>query len=63
MEPMTPTPEDLNRLLQENPIAMQELRAIIAERLLREAMETIAKGTNGKVPDEEEWAETIDVGS
>ena len=31
------TPEDINQLVAENPMAAQQLRAIIAERRLREA--------------------------
>ena len=51
----TSTKEDVQRMLAENPLAMEQLRRITVERLLREAQGAIAKLNGNKdepVPDE-----------
>jgi len=54
-----PKSEDWQKLLAENPLAREQLRRIIAERLLAEAQETIAK-LNGHKDDEVPVEETVE---
>jgi hypothetical protein len=53
MEPIDAQPTDIQRLINENPVARAELRAIVAERQVAEMQSMLKAQRNGHGGDED----------